>query len=581
MSLHVPEDKLTEIKNAADIVDVISSRVQLKKSGKDYTGLCPFHTEKTPSFTVSPSKQIFHCFGCGTGGNVFNFLMFYENMSFPEAVETLSRQYSIPLPSRRMTDQEKIQASQRERLLDINRKAMAFYMDKLLKSAEGVEARRYLKGRNIRRALVDNFGLGFAPAEWDGLATFLNRSGIPMAMAEKAGLVIPRSKNGYYDRFRNRIVFPIFDTTSQVVGFGGRVLDDAKPKYLNSPETPVYNKRRILYGLHAAREQCRREQVVFVVEGYFDLLTMHQFGIGNAVATLGTSLTRDHVRRLKGYAKKAFLVFDSDEAGIKAAHRTTGIFMDEGMEAAVVLLPEGHDPDSLLFEQGADAFFKIAEKALGLVDFQVQSAIDRNGLSIEGKIRIITEMSQPLAQITDSTARSIYIQYLAEKLGVDETTILEKVAQAQDKPKAVDNRTPHKPSAIDRFESRVVAMMLQYPGIIEEIRKQDVLEYFEDIRLKTIGERILGIYPHEVGGVAEFINRLEDESQRQLVASLCIDDALWEDQSCHMLLSQFFKAKSRRKNDLLDRIRAAEQSGDQGLVIKLLNERQNQMANRK
>lgn len=581
MSLHVPEDKLTEIKNAADIVDVISSRVQLKKSGKDYTGLCPFHTEKTPSFTVSPSKQIFHCFGCGTGGNVFNFLMFYENMSFPEAVETLSRQYSIPLPSRRMTDQEKKQASQRERLLDINRKAMAFYMDKLLKSAEGVEARRYLKGRNIRRALVDNFGLGFAPAEWDGLATFLNRSGIPMAMAEKAGLVIPRSKSGYYDRFRNRIVFPIFDTTSQVVGFGGRVLDDAKPKYLNSPETPVYNKRRILYGLHAAREQCRQEQAVFVVEGYFDLLTMHQFGIGNAVATLGTSLTRDHVRRLKGYAKKAFLVFDSDEAGIKAAHRTTGIFMDEGMEAAVVLLPEGHDPDSLLFEQGADAFFKIAEKALGLVDFQVQSAIDRNGLSIEGKIRIITEMSQPLAQITDSTARSIYIQYLAEKLGVDETTILEKVAQAQDKPKAVDNRTPHKPSAIDRFESRVVAMMLQYPGIIEEIRKQDVLEYFEDIRLKTIGERILGIYPHEVGGVAEFINRLEDESQRQLVASLCIDDALWEDQSCHMLLSQFFKAKSRRKNDLLDRIRAAEQSGDQGLVIKLLNERQNQMANRK
>lgn len=581
MALHVPEDKLAEIKNAADIVDVISTRVQLKKAGKNYTGLCPFHTEKTPSFSVSPSKQIFHCFGCGTGGNVFNFLMFYENMSFPEAVEALSRQYNIPLPSRRMSGQEKKQASQREHLLDINRKAMAFYRDKLLKSAEGVDARRYLKGRNIRRALVDTFGLGFAPAEWDSLATFLKRSGVPLAMAEKAGLVIPRSKSGYYDRFRNRIVFPIFDTTSQVVGFGGRVLDDAKPKYLNSPETPVYNKRRILYGLHAAREHCRREQAVFIVEGYFDLLTMHQFGIGNAVATLGTSLTREHVRRLKGYAKKAFLVFDSDEAGIKAAHRTTGTFMDEGMEAAVVLLPKGHDPDSLLFEQGADAFFKIAEKALGLVDFQVQSAIDRNGLSIEGKIRIITEMAQPLAQITDSAARSIYIQYLAGKIGVDETTILEKIAQAQDKPKAGEYRPMHQVSAPDRFESRVLAMMLQYPGIMEEIRKQDVLAYFEDSRLKNIGERILGIYPHEVGGIAEFINRLEDENQRQLVASLCIDDALWEDQSCHMLLTQFFKAKTRRKDDLLDRIRAAEQNGDQGLVIKLLNERQNQMANRK
>lgn len=580
MALNIPEDKLSEIRNAADIVDVISSRVILKKTGKDYSGLCPFHTEKTPSFTVSPAKQIFHCFGCGTGGNVFNFLMLYENMTFPEAVETLSRQYGIPLPSRKMTEKEKQQISQRQHLQEINRKVMDFYRDILLKRPEGEHARRYLADRNTRREIIDKFGLGFAPGGWDSLVQFLKRHKIAMPMAEKAGLVAPRQSGGYYDRFRNRVIFPIFDATGQVVAFGGRVLDDAKPKYLNSPETPLYNKRRVLYGLNAAREKCRTEQSVFVVEGYFDLLSMHQFGIGNSVATLGTALTSEHVRRLKGYAKKAFLVFDSDEAGIKAAHRTTGIFIDEGMEAAVVLLPTGHDPDSFLFEFGTAEFFKIAEQALGLVDFQIQSAIERNGISLEGKIRIISELAQPLAQIADSAARSIYVRYLAEKISVDETTVLEKIAGAQERPKAVEKPSVPGTPTVDRFEARVIAMMLQYPDILGEIRKQGVLEYFEDKKLKSIGERILGIYPHESATIAEFINRLEDESQEKLVASICIEDAPWGEQSCQMLLSQFFNTKGRRKNDLLDRIRAAEKNGDQDLVMQLLNEKQNRMAKR-
>lgn len=593
MSLNVSEDKLAEIRNAADIVDVISSRVLLKKAGKDYTGLCPFHSEKTPSFTVSPTKQIFHCFGCGTGGTIFNFLMLYENMTFLEAVETLSRQYGVALPSRKMTDREKKQMSEREQLLAINRKAMEFYKEKLFKSPEGENARRYIKQRKTQRELIDTFKLGFAPDGWDGLAKFLTRSKIPMAMAEKAGLVVPRKSNGYYDRFRNRIIFPISDTTDQVIGFGGRVMDDAKPKYLNSPETPVYNKSRILYGLHAAREKCRREESVFVVEGYFDLLSMHQFGIGNSVATLGTSLTREHIRRLKGYAKKAFLVFDSDEAGVKAAHRTTGTFMDEGMEAAVVLLPAGHDPDSFLFEHGADKFFEVVERALGLIDFQIKSAIDRNSLSLEGKVRIISEMAPSFSQVTDSSARSIFIQYLAEKIGVDETTILEKVSQERqaikNKPsgssapagtrKTADGRL-QKTAAPDRFEARVIAMMFQYPDILDVIKQQGVLEHFEDPRLKKVGETILGVYPHIVDSVSEFISRLEDESQRDLVASLCIDESEWEEKSCKMLLSQFLKTRGRRNNDLLDRIRAAEKCGDQALVIKLLTEKQNQMANR-
>ena len=580
MALHIPQDKLAEIRNAADIVDVVSSRVLLKKAGKDYSGLCPFHTEKTPSFTVSPSKQIFHCFGCGAGGDVFNFLMLYDNMTFPEALESLSRQYGIPLPTGRMGEREKNQVPQRQHLLELNRKVMGFYRNMLIKHPEGAAARRYLENRKIDNKLSEQFGLGFAPAGWDNLARFLKRHKVPMALAEKAGLVAPRQSSGYYDRFRNRVVFPIFDAGGQVVAFGGRVLDDGRPKYLNSPETAVYSKGNILYGLHAAREKCRSEQSVFVVEGYFDLIAMHQFGITNAVATLGTALTGSHVRRLKGYATKAFLVFDSDAAGIKAAQRTTGIFVDEGMEAAVVLLPTGHDPDSFLFEHGAEKFHHVAENALGLVDFQIKSALDKNGVSLDGKVRIVNEMAETLAQITDKAARSIYIRYLSEKIGVDETVILEKVAGVVKKPEFGKPSSSQPAPAADRFEARIIAMMLQYPDIMEEVRSRGVLDHFEDKRLKTIGERILGANPHDAVSAADIINRLEDKDYGKLVASLCISDAHWETQSCRMLLSQFFKTRSRRKDELLERIREAEQRGDQDLVMQLLHEKQQRMAKR-
>ena len=587
MAFFIPEDKLAEIRNTADIVDVVSSRVLLKKAGKDYTGLCPFHSEKTPSFTVSPSKQIFHCFGCGTGGNVFNFLMMYDNLTFPEAAENLARQYGISIPARKMSGAEKQRMSEREQLLQINRKAADFFRKMLLQRPEGEHARNYLKSRKINRELADRFSLGFAPAGWDGLIRFFNRNRVAVAMAEKAGLVVPRqSGGGHYDRFRNRIIFPIADASGQIVAFGGRVLDDAKPKYLNSPETPVYNKRRILYGLHASRDACRAREAVFVVEGYFDLITMHQFGIANTVATLGTSLTREHVRRLKGYAKKAFLVFDSDAAGVRAVQRTTGIFMDEGMDAAVVLLPEGHDPDSFLFSRGEESFQQVAASAKGLVDFQIDAAIGRNGLSLEGKVRIVSEMAEPLARISDSAARSIFIRHLAEKIGVDETTILEKIADTREK----SDGTSARPAANspggdawtpDRFEARVLAMMLQYPEIHDEIRARAVLECFEDHRLKAIGEQILSWYPRKVNTPAELMSCLDDEDQRRIVAKLCIDEAPWGEQSCRMLLSQFFKAKQgQSRNGLLERIRAAEQKGDPDLVMKLLKEKQNQIAGR-
>ena len=305
MADFIPEEKISEIRNAADIVEIISEAVVLKKTGRNYVGLCPFHAEKTPSFSVNPEKQIFYCFGCATGGSVFSFLMKQQGMTFPEAVKAVAQRCGIELPRREMSPAERRRASERELLLGINRKAMAYYSGVLKHPVAGRKARAYLEKRGFAAAIIEQFALGYAPEGWDPLIRHLGAGRERLQLLEKAGLVIPRKTgSGCYDRFRDRIVFPILNAARQVIGFGGRVLDDGLPKYLNSPETPIYTKGRSLYGIDLAREDCRKSETVFVVEGYFDLLALHQHGIQNAVATLGTALTPEHVRVLKGLDRR-------------------------------------------------------------------------------------------------------------------------------------------------------------------------------------------------------------------------------------------------------------------------------------
>lgn len=588
MAFYIPDDKLAEIRSNADIVEIISERVMLKKAGKDYIGLCPFHTEKTPSFTVSPDKQIFHCFGCGVGGDVFGFIMKHDRMSFPEAILSVARKYGIEIVTQEMSQSRRKEISEREQLLVLNHRVKQFYIHCLRKGPKGEFARRYLEKRGIDPGIIDRFAIGYAPDGWDHLIRFLQKSKVPFHLAEKAGLIVPKKSGGFYDRFRNRIIFPIFDIAGQVIGFGGRVMDDAKPKYLNSPETPVYNKRNTLYGLQTARDKCRETQTVFIVEGYFDLLAMNQHGIPNAVATLGTALTAEHVRRLKGYAKKACLVFDSDAAGIKAAQRTIGIFMNEAISASVVLLPEGEDPDSFLFGKGADAFFALADKALGLVPFLIEQSVKRHGLSMEGKVQVISDLTPPLSEITDSVARSLYIQHLSERLGVDEAAVMEKIrsARAQQTGATVQRgvsdsgrRTPQPPMN-DRLELRIITMMIQCPESIPAIVAENLLDRIEDNRLKAIGETILSMPEENLGNVADLISRLADEEQRRLVASIAVEDVCWGAGSCEKLMSQFLNTRRRRENDLIRQIRAAEENDDHELMIKLLSEKQKQSGDR-
>lgn len=591
MAAYIPEEKITAIRNASDIVDIVSESVSLRQAGRNFLGLCPFHTEKTPSFTVSPDKQIFYCFGCGAGGNVFSFLMKHGGLSFPEAASALAGRYGIDLPTRDLSPQEKKKLTDRETILTLNREAVSFYRDCLLSEDRGKQAKGYLLKRGMTRKTIDEFKLGFAPDGWDHLVRHFHSHRTPVGMALLAGLIVSRKKGeGYYDRFRNRIIFPIINGQNQPVGFGGRVMDDALPKYLNSPETPVYSKSRSLYGLDRARQKCREMKAVYVVEGYFDLLSMHQFGIENTVATLGTSLTDDHVRILKGFVGeggKAILVYDSDLAGIKAAQRSVAVFQKGLLEARILVLPKGHDPDSFLMAHGPDDFFKAAEQSMGMISFMVESAVEKHGLSIDGKVRIVNELKPVILAIGDPVARSLRVKHLAERINVDETVILQKVRPSASRPaKAVWpagrqglDKAPEPVSIRGetyRLERQMVAMMLQFPEMIVDIKRRRIMDHFSDSVLAEIGRGIIDHFADPGGDIAGLVSHWEDPKKKAVVARLSLTDEHWDRDGCMNLINQFEASIHRRDKVLLKRIEAAEKSGDENLLADLLQEQQQQ-----
>jgi DNA primase len=602
LTTFIPEDKVLEIKHAADIVEVVSESVLLKKTGKNYVGLCPFHSEKTPSFTVSPQKQIFYCFGCAAGGNVISFIMKRDGISFPEAARILSRQYGVDVPVQKMSmsKEQKRLRNEREILYAVNRQAVDFFHNKLFSVPSGKQAMLYLKKRGISQETIKMFRLGYAPEGWNNINNFFQKKKISFGIVEKAGLIVKReNKDGFYDRFRNRIIFPIFNVNTHVIGFGGRVLSDDLPKYLNSPETPIYNKSSSLYGLHRARQKCRETETVYIVEGYFDLLALHQNGIQNSVATLGTSITTDHVdilRNIIGKDGHVVLVFDSDDAGMKAALRSLGIFMNAEVDANIMRLPSGHDPDSYLFEFGYESFLDIAKSAKSLISFLMDALIEKYGLTVEGKIRVISEMRETLASIDDRVARSLYIKELAERVGIEETAILEKVRELSfqnrgstkrdtflkddfarnhrknDFQKADKRKSSH--SKWIRLEQQIISMMLQFPQILSEIDERGILDFFEDNRLKTIGDIILTHQDRSDINIVDIINLIEDNVEKGIVASMAFGENKWDYDGCLNILNRFESIRNKKENTLIKKIKEAEEKNDFELLSKLLSKKQ-------
>jgi DNA primase len=591
LAIFIPEDKILEIKNAADIVELVSEVVHLKKAGKNFVGLCPFHTEKTPSFTVSPEKQIFYCFGCGAGGNIFSFLMKNDGLAFPEAARSLARRHGIDIPRRNLTPEQKKRVGERESLLKINRQAMDFFSRALRRGASGQAAMAYLNKRGLSSEIIARFNIGYAPKGWDHLLNFFLKKGVPPARVEKSGLILPKKDGrGYYDRFRERIIFPIIDVNQAVIGFGGRVMDDSLPKYLNSPETPVYNKSRSLYGLHLSKDKCRKTQTVYIVEGYLDLLMLHQHGIENAVATLGTALTADHVRMLSRYVPRMILVYDSDEAGIRSALRCIDtfwkehvdfsrgdVFREEKADTHILVLPDGHDPDSYLREKGAAPFEKAASHAPGIISFLIEQSIGMHGLSTEGKIRVVTDLKGPLAAINDNVARALYIKQLAERIGLEENIILEKVREDSSErgKKEIRRQKNTTDQEGSRLEQQIIAMMLQFPAILSEIKKHNVIEFIENRNLQSIGKTILEYRLSSVEQISELLSHIDNPQQHRLISALAMVEESWDESGCMNLIIQFVK-KGRRRRDrqILDQIKAAEKENDQEALNRLLREKQ-------
>jgi len=415
-----------EIKQAADIVSVVGQFVQLKKAGKNFVGLCPFHGEKAPSFTVSQDKQMFHCFGCKKGGDVFAFWMAYHSLSFPEALRDLAERYNVQLPEKHFTAEEKKKADYRETLYKINELAAIYFEKELAHPVRGKPGSDYFKKRSISHSIIEEFHLGYAPKGWDGLKQFLLSRKVSLETALAAGVLKRSDKGHYYDLFRERVMFPIIDLTQKkrVIGFGGRVLDDALPKYVNTPETPLFHKGTCLYGFAASRKAIRETGRAIVVEGYMDCLALRKHGLKEVVATLGTALSETPVRKLKGIGKEAVVVFDADEAGKAAAMRTLPIFLNERLSAKAVVLPKGHDPDSFINSSGREAFSRLLDVAPSLFDFYVDQKLGSRPQNIDRKVGILEEILPILAKVRNETQRSLYIRRLSEKSEVAESVVL-------------------------------------------------------------------------------------------------------------------------------------------------------------
>lgn len=421
--MSIPDYKIDEVREATDVVDLISGYVTLKKKGQNFFGLCPFHTEKTPSFSVNPDKQIFHCFGCSAGGNVFTFLMRSEGISFPESIKFLAQRAGIQIE---YDKKDEVRSQENEALYYVNEFAAKFFQESL-QSKKGEHALKYLKERGLSSENIKVFGLGYAPPGWQSLITQAKNTSNDLELLHRAGLTLKKEEGGYYDRFRDRIIFPILNLSGRAVAFGGRKLSekDDSPKYINSPGTSVYEKGKMLYGLFQNRDEIRKQKKSVFVEGYMDLLSLVANDIKNVVASLGTSLTEEQSRLILRYSKHAVLIYDSDAAGVAATLRGSDILLETGLDAFIVSLPKGDDPDSYVLENGTEALLKKIENAENLFDYKIQRSLEKPPENRREEVHSILES---IARIKDAIQRSLIITKVSEQLNVSEKALWSDLA---------------------------------------------------------------------------------------------------------------------------------------------------------
>ena len=478
--MRISESKIEEVRASANVVDIISEYVQLRKRGKNFIGLCPFHSEKTPSFTVSDEKQIFHCFGCHTGGNIFKFLMEYKKISFVESVQEVADQLGIPLDYYESGKEE--EQSEQEVLYDINTEAAKYFLNNLLNDNESEGARNYLKKRNIKTQTLRAFGLGYTLKGWENFVNFAKGKRIDLEKAASLGLIGKSSDGRYIDKLPGRLIFPIFSPNGRVVAFAGRILDSEEKaaKYINSPESLIYSKSRVLYGLSHAKDEIRRLGKAILVEGYMDLITLYQNNIKNVVAVSGTALTEEQVQLLSRYTKDVVLLFDSDIAGIKASMRSIEMLLKKDIEVKIVSLPEGEDPDSYINKNGKDKFDDLLKKAENFIEFESRyydslGKFDDPSSAAEA----IRELVKPLAIINDELKRNLLIKKIAKKFNLREMLLESELN------KVLTNESKRKPAQV-YVSNKEIKEAEVLPEVIEKKKSDPVLYNLEKELIKLL-----------------------------------------------------------------------------------------------
>jgi DNA primase len=566
----ISQDKIAEIRQRASIVEVISDHVTLKKTGRNHMGLCPFHAEKTPSFTVSEEKGIYHCFGCQSGGSGFHFLMNYDHLSFPEAVERVARRYGIVV-EHEGGGRARQENGEREKLYRVNERAALNYQKILFAHPEGRKALEYLKARGVDEATARKFMLGYAPQTGSSLFKLFTQENISPQDACRLGLIGQRAPQKFYEKFFARVIFPIVSPAGKVVAFGGRVLDQSLPKYLNSSETPLFHKGSTLYGLYQAKDGIRQADRVVVVEGYLDVIALAQHNVTYAVATLGTALSADHVRVLSRYTKNIIALFDGDDAGRKAASRSFEIFLEAGLLGRAAFLPKGEDPDSFIRSQGKAALEAVLEQAVPLADYYFSWLEQRYGKSLEGKSQIAAEVSRILAKVTNAFEADLLARRAVDILGIREEVLRRaKATPTRAAPGRAQVAAPVAGalSREDIAERSLVSLMLRLPAALEGIaRKPEIREWFGPKWGRVVDDVTAQWQKRKTIDVSQLLESLPPELASE-IAALSLEREELTDAECARMAEDCLSHLRRKhvegmKRDLRLAIRAAEEQKDE------------------
>ena len=561
---------IDQVLDKINILDVVSQYVKLRKAGKDYLGLCPFHKEKTPSFTVSIDKQIYYCFGCHEGGNAVNFIMKYENLGFQEALESLATQYGIKL--------ERTGDSKRPRQHDALAKLAEHYHNTLKGNSAALQ---YLEKRGLDRNAVDEFMIGFSDRQKYGMRNFLRNAHIPDDVLLGTGIL--RVKDGeVYDIFRGRVTIPIFDVNKKVIGFGARAMEkDAIPKYINSPESTVFSKRYSLYGIEKAKKHITEKNEVFIVEGYFDLIALYLSGIQNVVSTLGTSITEGQLSRLRNYTDNITLMLDGDEAGVKSALKLIGTFSEMDINGNMIVLPDGHDPDSYVREKGSGGLGALSDRKKPILDYFFDYYMDRCKLDkLEGKLAFIRTVMPHVEAIRNVIKKRLYVQRLSQLTGVEEEHFFDKLGPGAtpDKPKE------KKKSTAQIIEKRVVGVLMNDPTLIHTVRREEVMRYVRDDDIREVLKRMFQCLEEKKQlEINSFVGLLDRTDLRDFVVQSAFDMAECDEAESRKILSDYIKHVEKKymreeAERITEKLSEAERSGNDEEVMELLQQKRQVLA---